>query len=185
MAKGMMEAIPIDISENRSVTLYHVYQNRLWLSPHPGDSIEARWGLKKCETIHALTRTTNNSIAFIEKTYRRKDPNYADFTIRTQQQLLGRLHEEWTRSECKEPPPAPERKVKLFPPSVVSTKAHRGPKRCEQIRTEIRTTNNSIVFIEKNYRERDPDYADFVIQTQQQLLERLNEEWTESECREP
>jgi histidyl-tRNA synthetase len=47
MAKGMMEAISIDISENRSVTFYHVYQNHLWLSPHPEDSIEARWGLKE------------------------------------------------------------------------------------------------------------------------------------------
>ncbi len=185
MAKGMMEAIPIDISEDRSVTLYHVYQNHLWFSPHPGDSIEARWGLKKCETIHARTRTTSDSITFIEKTYRKKDPNYADFTIRTQQQLLARLNEEWTRSECKEPPPAPEKKVMLFSPPVVSIKVHRESKKCEQIRKEIRTTNNSIAFIEKTYREKDPDYADFTIRTQQQLLERLSEEWTESECREP
>jgi len=68
---------------------------------------------------------------------------------------------------------------------VVSAKAHRGSKTCEQIRTEIRTANNSIVFIEKTYRERDPDYADFTIRTQQQLLERLNEERMESKCREP
>ena len=185
MAKRMMEAIPIDISENRSVTLYHVYQNHLWLSPHPEDSIEARWGLKKCEMIGAGIRDTNNSIAFIDRSYRKKDPRYADFTIRTQQLLLGRLKEEWTRSECKEPSPAPERKVKLFSPPVVLTKAHRGSKRCEQIRTEIRTTNDSIAFVEKTYRKKDPYYADFTIRTQQQLLERLSEEWVESECREP
>jgi hypothetical protein len=141
--------------------------------------------LRKCETIYAQTRTTNDSIAFIEKTYRKKDPNYADFTIRTQQQLLGKLGEEWTRSECKEPPPAPERKIKLFSPPAVSTKAYRGSKRCEQIRTEIRATNDSITFVEKTYREKDPDYADFTIRTQQQLLERLSKEWVESECREP
>src|SRR4030066_1980329 len=112
MAKGMMEAIPVDISEGRSVTLYHVYQNHLWLSPHPEDSIEARWGLRKCETIYAQTRTTNDSIAFIERTYRKKDPDYADFTIRTQQQLLERLSKEWVESECREPSPTPEKKAR-------------------------------------------------------------------------
>jgi hypothetical protein len=29
--KEMMKAITIDISENRSLTLYDVYQNHLWL----------------------------------------------------------------------------------------------------------------------------------------------------------
>jgi hypothetical protein len=185
MAKGMMEAILIDVSKNRSVTLYHVYQNHLWLSPHPGGSVEARWGLEKCETIYAQTRTANDSIAFIERTYRKKDPRYADFTIRTQQQMLERLNEEWTRSECKEHLPAPERKVKVFSPPVVSTKVQRGSKGCEQIRAGIRTANDSIAFIERTYRKKDPDYADFTIRTQQQMLERLNEEWMASECREP
>jgi len=185
LAKGMMEAIPIDISGERSFTLYHVYQNHLWLSPHPEDSIEARWGLKKCEMIYAQTRAANDSIAFIERTYRKKDPHYANFTIRTQQQLLGRLNEEWSRSECKEPLPVPEKIVQLPSPPVVSTKASRRSKGCEQIRAEIRTTSDSISFIEKAYRKKDPDYADFTIRTQQQMLERLNEEWTEAECAQP
>ena len=185
LAKGMMEAIPIDISKDRSVTLYHVYQNHLWLSPHPEDSIEARWGLKKCETIYAQTRSANDSIAFIERTYRKKDPRYANFTIRTQQQLLVRLSEEWTKSECKEALLTPERRIRLSSPPVVSVKPHQGSKRCEQIRTEIHTTNDSIAFVEKIYRKKDPDYADFTIRSQQQLLERLNEEWMESKCREP
>jgi hypothetical protein len=175
MARQMMEAISIHISENRSVSLYHIYQNRLWLSHRPDDSIDARWGLKKCETIYGLARTTHDSIAFIEKTYRKKDPRYADFTIRTQQQLLGRLNEEWTKSGCKEPPPAPKKTVRLSSPSVFR-------KTCEQIRREIRATHDSIAFIEKTYRDRDPDYADFTIRTQQQFLERLGEEWSESEC---
>jgi hypothetical protein len=183
--KEMMEAVPIDISENRSATLYHVYQNHLWLSPHPGDSIEARWGLKKCEAIHAQTRTANDSVAFIERTYRKKDPHYADFTIRTQQQLLARLSGEWTKSECRESLLTPEKEVRRSSPPGVLIKAHRGSKRCEQIHTEIRIANNSIAFIEKTYRGRDPGYADFTIQTQQQLLERLSEEWTDAECRKP
>jgi hypothetical protein len=111
-AKGMMEAIPIEISENRTVTVYHVYQNYLWFSPHPKDSIEARWGLKKCEMIHAEIRATNDSIAFIEKTYRKKDPKYADFSIRWQQELLRRLNEEWSWSECRKKSSKPAGKAR-------------------------------------------------------------------------
>ena len=53
--------------------------------------------------IRGETRATNDSIAFIEKTYRKSDPAYADFSIRQQQQTLQRLSEEWTRSGCAEP----------------------------------------------------------------------------------
>jgi hypothetical protein len=185
MAKKMMEAIPIDISEDRSVTLYHVYQNHLWFSPHPEDSIEARWGLKKCEMIYAKTRTTQGSIAFINRTYRKKDPNYADFSIRQQQKDLQRLSEEWTRSECREPSPPPEKKALLSPHPRDSIKAPGISKKCEMIRLEIRSTNDSIDFIEKTYRKKDPDYADFSIRQQQKDLQRLNEEWTSAECAEP
>jgi hypothetical protein len=134
--------------------------------------------------IHAQTLATNNSIGFIEKTYREKDPEYADFSIRQQQHLLGRLSEEWTRSECIEAPPRPERKVWLPPRPEAPIKARRGLKKCEMIRAEIRAANNSIAFIEKTYREKDPEYADFSIRQQQHLLERLSEEWVTSECRE-
>ena len=185
MVKGIMEATPIDISENRSVTLYHVYQNHLWFSPHPEDSIEARWGLEKCEMIHAQTRTTNDSIAFIEKTYRKKDPRYADFSIRQQQHLLERLSEEWTKSECREPLPTTEKKARLSPRPKDSIDTRRGSKKCEMIQAKILATNNSIDFIEKTYREKDPEYADFSILQQQQDLRRLSEEWTVSECGEP
>jgi hypothetical protein len=185
MAKGMMEAIPIDISENRSVTLYHVYQNHLWFSPHPEDSIEARWGLKKCEMIYAQTRTTKDSIAFIEKAYRRRDPEYADFSIRQQQHILGRLSEEWSRSECREPPPTPKKKAWTSPHPEDSIEARWGLKKCEMISAQTRATHDSIAFIEKTYRKRDAEYADFSIRQQQQDLRRLSDEWSTSECREP
>ena len=61
--------------------------------------------------IRAEIRATNNSIAFIEKTYRKKDPEYADFSIRQQQEDLRKLSEEWTGSECGEPPPTPVKKA--------------------------------------------------------------------------
>jgi hypothetical protein len=104
--KGKMEAISIHISKDRSITFYDVYQNYLWLSPHPEDSVEARWGLKKCEMILSQIRGAKNSITFIERSYRKKDPKYADFAVRQQQEILRRLTEEWGQSQCKEIPPA-------------------------------------------------------------------------------
>ncbi len=96
-----METIRIDISKDRSVTFYHLYQNYPWLSPHPGDSVEARWGLKKCEMILSQIRSSKKSIAFIERTYRKRDSKYASFAIEQQQEILRRLNEEWDRSRCK------------------------------------------------------------------------------------
>jgi hypothetical protein len=100
-----MEAIRIPISKNQSVTFHHLFQNYLWLSPHPEDSVEARWGLKKCEMILSQIRSAKNSIAFIERTYRKKDAKYASFATRQQQEILRKLTEEWDRSQCKETPP--------------------------------------------------------------------------------
>ncbi len=112
IVKEMMEAIPFKIAKSRSITFYDIYRSYSWLSPHPGDSIEARWGLKKCEMILSQTRSTKNSIAFIEKTYRKKDPRYADFSIRQQQQVLWRLSAEWSKSECKQKTPPSGKKTK-------------------------------------------------------------------------
>jgi len=69
--------------------------------------------LKKCEMILSQIRSAKNSIAFIERAYRKKDPKYADFSTRQQQEILRRLFEEWYKSECKEPVvPPPKKKRK-------------------------------------------------------------------------
>jgi hypothetical protein len=99
--KEMMEGISIRIQTGQSVSFYHLYQNYLWLSPHPEDSIEARWGLKKCDMILSQLRSAEKSIAFIERTYRRGDPKYADFCIRQQREITQRLIGEWAKSNCK------------------------------------------------------------------------------------
>jgi len=99
--KEKMEAIHLSISKDRSITFYHLYQNYLWLSHHPEDAIEARWGLKKCEMILSQIRSAKKSIAFIERTYRKRDPKYANFAIQQQQEIIRRLTEEWERSQCK------------------------------------------------------------------------------------
>ena len=106
-----MEGIRIDISKERSVTFYHLYQNYLWLSPRPEDPVEARWGLHKCEMIQSQIRNAKTSIAFIERTYRKRDPKYADFSVEHQQEILRRLNEEWAKSQCKGPPPPIKTKV--------------------------------------------------------------------------
>jgi len=101
MVEKMMRAISIDISKNRSVTFYDVYQNSSWLSTHPKDSIEARWGLNKCETIQAEIRATRDTIAFVEATYGKRDPKYAKFSIHLEEEILSRLSEQLTKSECQ------------------------------------------------------------------------------------
>jgi hypothetical protein len=103
--KEMMDAISVRIHTGQSVTFYHLYQNYPWLSPHPEDSIEARWGFKKCDMILSQLRSAENSITFIEKTYRKTDPQYADFCVQQQQEITRRLIEEWGGSECQLPPP--------------------------------------------------------------------------------
>jgi hypothetical protein len=100
MVKEMMESISINITKNQSITFYDIYQNCSWFSPHPKDSIESRWGLKKCEMILAQIRSAKDCIAFIQRIYGKKDPKYADFSIRQQKEILRRLNEELTKSEC-------------------------------------------------------------------------------------
>jgi ribosomal protein L32E len=177
-----MEAISIAISENRTISLYEVYQNHLWFSPHPSDSIEARWGLKKCKMIQDKVRSTHQSIAFIEKTYRKKDPRYADFSIRQQRHLLARLNEEWRKSECREPPPPLKKVGSRVPPQKETIPFQFDRKRCEKIEREIRATHKSMAVIEKTYGMKDPEYADFSIRQQQHLLKRFHEEWSLGGC---
>jgi hypothetical protein len=135
--------------------------------------------------IRAQARTTRDSISFIEKTYRKKEPQYADFSIRQQQRLLEKLSEEGSVSGCREPLPAPEKKAPPPPRLRDLVEVRWGLKRCEKIRSEIRATRDSISFIEKTYRKKEPQYADFSIRQQQRLLEKLGEEGSVSGCREP
>ena len=102
VVKEVMEAICLDISKDRSISFDQLYQNHLWLSPHPEDPIEARWGLRKCDMILTRVRQANKSIRFIEKTYRRKDPKYADFSVQQQQEIIRRLWVDWDRFQCED-----------------------------------------------------------------------------------
>jgi hypothetical protein len=183
--KERMEAVSIKASGNRSVTFHQVFQNHLWLSHDPRDSIEARWGLKKCEMIHDEIRITNDSIAYISRAYRKKDPKYANFSTRQQQHYLRRLNEEWNQAECRAAALKPEKRTRISVSLKDPGKARAGARRCEMIRAEVRATKDSIVFIEKTYRKKDPEYADFSIRQQEHQFGALNEEWTLSGCAGP
>ncbi len=102
--KEKMDGIHFLVSKDFSVTFSHLYQNYLWLSPHPEDSVEARWGLKKCDMVLSQMKTARRSIGFIDRAYRKKDPKYAEFSIGQQLEILRRLQEEWDKTECQEPP---------------------------------------------------------------------------------
>ena len=97
-----MEEIDFPISEGLSINFYFLFQNYLWLSPHPEDLLEARWGLRKCDMILRQIGSGYQSIRFIEKRYRKRDPKYADYAIGQQQEIIRRLNVEWDRSQCED-----------------------------------------------------------------------------------
>jgi len=99
--KETMEEIDFPISEGLSINFYFLFQNYLWLSPHPEDPLEARWGLRKCDMILEQIRSGYQSIRFIEKRYRKRDPKYADYAIGEQQEIIRRPNAEWDRSQCE------------------------------------------------------------------------------------
>jgi len=100
--KETMEEIDFPISKDLSISFYFLFQNYLWLSPRPEDSLEARWGLRKCDMILRQIGSGYQSIRFIEKRYRKMDPKYADYAIGQQREIIRRLNLEWDRSRCED-----------------------------------------------------------------------------------
>jgi hypothetical protein len=62
--------------------------------------------------IFSQMKSAKTSIVFIEKTYRRKDPKYADFSIRQQRDILRKLLQEWSNTDCEETPAPPQKKTR-------------------------------------------------------------------------
>jgi hypothetical protein len=50
--------------------------------------------------IQAQIHTARDSIVFIERIYGKKDPKYAGFSIHQKEEILRRLNEQLTKSEC-------------------------------------------------------------------------------------
>lgn len=103
----MLEDVVIPISPERSVSLAHIVQNYLWLSPDPGDSIEARWGLNLCRMISDQIKSTLQDLDFTEQRYRVADPDYADSVRSRHVTKLKWLQDEGKRVDCRELPPLP------------------------------------------------------------------------------
>jgi len=96
-----MEAINFDIDNKRTVDLLHIYTNRKWLSYDPDDSIEMRWGLRKCEMIRSKLATLRQAIRFVGENYGEKDPAYASRIIAQYQKEMERLRKEQKASQCE------------------------------------------------------------------------------------
>ncbi|NIQ37440.1 MAG: hypothetical protein GTN81_02450 [Proteobacteria bacterium] len=95
-----MKTIQFDIGNKEIIDLLHIYENREWLSFDPDDSIEMRWGLKKCEMIQSKLGTLEQSISFVKEAYEEKDPDYADSVITQYKREMQRLRQEQTVSQC-------------------------------------------------------------------------------------
>jgi len=73
-----MRAKTIPIDDGRMVTVQDMVENHEWLSHDPNDSIEARWGLTRCEIIRERVRSAYADLDFVENRYRDIDPDYID-----------------------------------------------------------------------------------------------------------
>jgi hypothetical protein len=102
-----MEGMVIPIDAGQAVTLNFVVQNYLWLSHDPGDSIETRWGLRRCEMIRARMQNSVQDLDFVEKRYRAIDPDYADRSRNLRLMDLRWLQDEGKRAGCNDLPLLP------------------------------------------------------------------------------
>jgi hypothetical protein len=102
----MLEGVILPIDKGQTVTLHYIVQNYLWLSPDPGDSIEARWGLRKCNLIRARMQNSLQGLDFVERRYRVTDPDYANRGRDLRLTDLKWLQEEGRRAGCTNFPPS-------------------------------------------------------------------------------
>jgi hypothetical protein len=98
---AQMETTQFDIANSKKIDLLHIYRNQEWLSYDPDDSIEMRWGLKKCEMIGARLRALKQASEFVQKTYEHEDPDYARRVITRYQEEMEALKGERKAAQCE------------------------------------------------------------------------------------
>jgi hypothetical protein len=108
--KKMMKGMNIPIEDGQTVGLDYIVQNYPWLSHDPGDSIEARWGLCRCEMISVGIQNALRALDFVEQRYGTTDPEYADYVRSLRLMDLKRLREEGKRTGCNGLQPLPQEK---------------------------------------------------------------------------
>lgn len=96
-----MAKIHLQIYKGRFITLKYIFQNFKWLSSDPEDTINARWGMDKCNTIAANLKNAQESIFFIKREYGKTDPGFAERSIRTQQAVINEMTRESRKNKCK------------------------------------------------------------------------------------
>ena len=101
--KKNREGMVISIGEGKTVTLNYVVENYLWLSHKPGDSIEARWGLYKCDMIRSRIQESRQTIDFVDQRYDTTDPDYANYIRNLRLANISWLQKEEERAGCSNP----------------------------------------------------------------------------------
>ncbi len=95
-----MEKMSIPITDEQNVSMNYIVQNIGWLSHDPGDPIDARWGLRKCEMIRDQMDDTLQALDFVKKRYSITKPNYYERLRRMNIANLRRLQLDGESSGC-------------------------------------------------------------------------------------
>jgi len=102
-----LAGLNIPIGKGRKVTMQYVVDNYAWLSHDPNDTIEARWGLSKCNMIWTRMKDALIDLEFAEQRYRSTNPAYAE---RRRHQINYEMHmlkDEEKKSGCNDLPATP------------------------------------------------------------------------------
>jgi hypothetical protein len=102
-----MEGMPISIGDGLTVTLKYIVHNYRWLSHDPGDSIAARWGLRKCNMIRDRMKNTLDDLNFVVKRYRTTHPEFADYHRQRYLNALRQLQKDGQKNTCSDLPELP------------------------------------------------------------------------------
>ena len=95
-----MSRVSLQITQEKSVTMRHAFENIKWMSSDPEASIEARWGLDKCSIIAIHLKGARESIAFIRQHYAKSDLKFAESSLRNQQAIVDRMMRESKSNSC-------------------------------------------------------------------------------------
>jgi len=103
-----MRNMLIPIGNKQTVTLDYIVNNYRWLSHDPEDSIEARWGLRKCDMIRNRIVDTIKDLNFIGQKYHSSNPEFSDYHRSRYLIDLKRLQEAGERAFCNDLPIFPK-----------------------------------------------------------------------------
>ena len=99
-ALNKMAGIPLQIAPDQVITVEQAFQNAVWMSSDPEDTISNRWGLDKCSIIERRIKSAQETITFIRETYSQANPRLADRLIAVRQMIVNDMTEEKKKSSC-------------------------------------------------------------------------------------